>query len=549
MIPSKLINTFRCLDYTKKNTLPIVLKRPLVETLPYATRLFTYYNLYRIVIGALLFGATFTLEHSNRQLRHPDTYQFTTLAYLILNLSIFFYFKIATPLKTKQIIFAAALDIFILHALFFLGKGVTGSIGNLVIITLAASNIMLRGKSGLALAAIASLVTLGVEIDRVMADISSVASIARAGLMGAIYFAVAYIVQNLSHRISQSESLAIQQQQDILELQKLNHQVIQRMRTGIVVCDDYFNVRTVNQACRDLIGLANEQALPDSIKSRIAIWRDNKSIRTTPFRVGDDYPIVQVNFSLLSQEGGDQTLVFIEDTRLLTQQAQQLKLASLGRLTASIAHEVRNPLGAISHATQLLNESENIDSADQKMIDIIQRHCQRVNLIIENTLSLSRRDEPKTEELELSEWLSNAIDDYREHKSGSGSIQLSSDERQPRARFDPNQIEQVLVNLLDNGIRHGLQHNKDAVLTVHLSQTDNGEQAIIDIVNEGPLISEEVKAHLFEPFFTTETQGTGLGLYLSKEICEANQAQLDYIDSIEGKVCFRIRFAHAKRII
>ena len=520
-----------------------------METLPYAARLFTYYNLYRIVIGALLFGATFTLEHSNGQFRYPDTYQFTTLAYLILNLSIFFYFKIATPLKTRQVVFAAALDIFILHALFFLGKGVTGGLGNLVIITLAASNIMLRGRSGLALAAIASLITLGVEIDRLMADITSAGSIARAGLTGAIYFAVAYIVQNLSHRISQSESLAVQQQQDILELQKLNHQVIQSMRTGIVVCDDHFNVRTVNQACLDLIGLAKGQGLPDSIKSRISLWRNNKSMRTTPFRVGDDYPMVQLNFSLLAQEGGDQTLVFIEDTRLLTQQAQQLKLASLGRLTASIAHEVRNPLGAISHATQLLDESENLDQADQKLIDIIQRHCQRVNLIIENTLSLSRRAEPKTQELDLSEWLDGAISDYGQHKKGSVSIQLSNDEQHPRARFDPNQIEQVLVNLLDNGIRHGQQHDKDAILAVHLSQTENGEQAIIDIINVGPPIPDDVKAHLFEPFFTTESQGTGLGLYLSKEICEANQAQLDYIDSIEGKVCFRIRFAHAKRII
>ena len=520
-----------------------------METLPYAARLFTYYNLYRIVIGALLFGATFTFEHSAGQLRSPDSYQFTTLAYVILNVSIFFYFQLAAPLKTKQVLFASAIDILILHALFFLGKGVTGGLGNLVIITLAASNIMLRGRSGLALAAMASLLTLGVEIDRLMSDLSSVASIARAGLTGAIYFAVAYIVQNLSHRISQSESLAIQQQQDILELQKLNHQIIQSMRTGIVVCDDQFNVRTVNQACRDLIGLENNQPLPDSIKNRVTLWRSNKSIRTTPFRVGDDYPMVQVNFSLLAQEGGNQTLVFIEDTRLLTQQAQQLKLASLGRLTASIAHEVRNPLGAISHATQLLNESENLDSADQKMIDIIQRHCHRVNLIIENTLSLSRRAEPKTQELELLDWLQNAIDDYCQHQKGSPCIKLTSDDQQPRARFDPDQIEQVLVNLLDNGIRHGRQHNKNAELSVHLSQTESGEQAIIDNINEGPPIPDEVKVHFFEPFFTTEAQGTGLGLYLSKEICEANQAQLDYIDSMEGKACFRIRFAHPKRII
>ena len=520
-----------------------------MDSLPQASKLFSYYNLYRITIGILLFGITFTAEHVNSHLRHSDLYQFTTLSYLILNASIFFYFKISGPTSARQIFFAASLDILLLHALFFLGKGVTGGLSNLIIITIAAGNIMIRGRVGLALAALASLCTLGVEIERLLASISSIADIARAGIMGSIYFATAYIVQNLSQRISQSETLALQQQQDILELQKLNHQIIQSMRTGIIVCDESFRILTLNNACASLIGLISGQALPKQIIDRIEIWRSDPEIRTTPFRIGEDYPMVQVNFSTLQQETGNQTLIFIEDTRLMTQQAQQLKLASLGRLTASIAHEVRNPLGAISHATQLLEESDNLDAADRKMIDIVQRHCNRVNLIIENTLSLSRRAEPETSEVSLRDWLENTVAEYRQHQKPEPNIDLQIRHEGAQARFDTNQIEQVLVNLLDNGLRHGLQANSDATLILRLDQTENGEQAFIDVINEGDPIPEETRNHLFEPFFTTEQQGTGLGLYLSKEICEANQAQLDYIDSVDEGVCFRIRFAHPKRIV
>lgn len=520
-----------------------------MDSLPQASKLFNYYNLYRSTIALLLFGATFSFDLLETQYRFPDIHQFTTLAYFILNISFFFYYRIGGETGPRQIFFAAAMDIFLLHLLFYLGNGVTGGMSNLVIITVAASNIMIRGRIGMALAAFASLCSISVEIERLWASYSSLADLARAGLVGSIYFAAAYIVQNLSQRIRQSESLAIQQQQDILELQQLNHQIIQSMRTGIIVCDDQFRILTMNQACMDLIGLENNVPLPEPVTDRIRIWRDQPQMRTTPFRVGEDYPMVQANFSMLHQEAGARTLIFIDDTRLMTQQAQQLKLASLGRLTASIAHEVRNPLGAISHATQLLDESENIDAADRKMIDIIQRHCQRVNLIIENTLTLSRRAEPETSEIELATWLNQVIVDWKEHQKDLPEINLENTTGHARARFDPNQIEQVLINLLDNALRHGRQFAPDKSLQVKLAMTETGEQAFIDVINAGHPIPEEVTIHLFEPFFTTDSQGTGLGLYLSKEICEANQAQLDYIDSHTDGICFRIRFAHPKRII
>jgi len=520
-----------------------------LETSPQTPTLFGYYNLYRTVIGILLFGMTFSQQSLLAEYRDANSFQLVALGYLLINIALLVVFRISRAVSPKQVFSSATLDILVLHVLFYYGNGITGGLSNLLIISVATANIMIRGNIGLSFAAFASLLSISLEIERFLVSFSAVSDIARAGLLGSIYFATAFIVQNLTRRIDQSESLALQQKQDILELEKLNHQIIQSMRTGIIVCDEHFNIKMLNNACLDLITLTQGDALPGFLRDRITLWKNNPAFRTTPFRASEDSPMVQANFSRLNKDTGTETLIFIDDTRRMTQQAQQLKLASLGRLTASIAHEVRNPLGAISHATQLLAESEHLEPADRKMTDIIQRHCKRVNLIIENTLNLSRRDEPETQEVKLVRWLEDIISEYKQHQKGDTKIALEINHTEVLARFDPDQIEQVLVNLMDNGIRHAEKKNKASTLKIRTDQTLKGEQAFIDVIDEGDGVPEENLPHLFEPFFTTETQGTGLGLYLSKEICEANQAQLDYIDDHSGGACFRIKFAHPKRVI
>jgi two-component system sensor histidine kinase PilS (NtrC family) len=183
------------------------------------------------------------------------------------------------------------------------------------------------------------------------------------------------------------------------------------------------------------------------------------------------------------------------------------------------------------------------------MTDIIQRHSKRVNRIIENTLLISRRAEPRTEEIRLSDWLATLVEEYQEQRREAVRIRLDIQAPKATARFDPSQISQVLINLIDNGLKHGHAESDDNGLTVRLGQTPDGGQAYIEVIDQGPGISADNLIHLFEPFFTTAAQGTGLGLYLSREICEANQAQLDYIESGLPGACFRLMFAHYKRIV
>jgi two-component system sensor histidine kinase PilS (NtrC family) len=242
------------------------------------------------------------------------------------------------------------------------------------------------------------------------------------------------------------------------------------------------------------------------------------------------------------------TLIFVEDTRQITQQAQQLKLASLGRLTASIAHEIRNPLSAISHAAQLMQESTELKSDDKRLANIVENHSQRVNTIIENVISLSRRSQATPHKFELQTWLEEFVKEFcQAHQYDADLILVRVDPVDLQVSADSEQLKQVLFNLCQNGMRYSEKHTGKANLALHAYQSATNDLPALDIIDEGPGIPEDDRSRIFEPFFTTENSGTGLGLYLAKELCEANQVNLDYLVTDQGKSCFRLGFQHPER--
>ncbi len=244
-------------------------------------------------------------------------------------------------------------------------------------------------------------------------------------------------------------------------------------------------------------------------------------------------------------------LVFLEDNRQIVQRVRQMKLASLGRLTASIAHEIRNPLGAISHASQLLKESGTASVDDKRMIEIILDHCNRVNMIIEDVLDVSRHDDTLAQKIVLKTWLEEFIENYKATHDQCYEIELTIEESDTRVNVISGQLEQVLNNLFDNGLRYSKQNTNRATLQViaGLDSRDGDYQPYIHVIDDGIGITDSDEALLFEPFHTTESNGTGLGLYISKELCEANQSQLSYRKTEEGKSCFSIYFSHPERSV
>lgn len=529
-----------------------------------ATRLFRIYNHYRLAICLLLIGLLFVEPGDlGIHFRAPELFRIGVVVYLSLNAFIALLLVAGAKPQPRHIVLSVTLDIIVLHGFVYCTSGIESGLANLVIVAVAAGNILTPSRIGTLYAALAAIGSLLLASWSTLALGDKADVIVRAGTLGILYFAAAFVLQSITRRMTRSEALASSRAQSILQLEQINQQIIQRMRTGILVVDRFGSIRLVNAAAEELLfgipggSLAKRspkgQTLPLPLRARLDDWLKQSEHRATPFQASATAPLVQANFTQLDQDNGDLILVFVEDISKVTQQAQQMKLAALGRLTAGIAHEIRNPLGAISHAAQLMEESDHLDSGDLKMLDIIRRHSRRANGIIENVLDLSRRREARSELIEVKSWLPEFVADYQQTARNDADpqpvISLDIDNNVPQARFDPSQIDQVLVNLCDNGLRYSLNHSGAATLHIHGGVTSDGERAFIDVRDQGPGISREDRSSVFEPFFTTDKRGTGLGLYLARELCEANQAHLSLLNDDQPGCCFRITFAHPGRLI
>jgi two-component system sensor histidine kinase PilS (NtrC family) len=235
-------------------------------------------------------------------------------------------------------------------------------------------------------------------------------------------------------------------------------------------------------------------------------------------------------------------MMMIDDEAALAEQAQRLKLASLGQLTASIAHEIRNPLGAIGHATQLLAESPGLGSGDQQLMGIIRNNVHRVNEVVENVLQLSRRDRARPITTELRRWLEPLLDDFRRsHHLREDQVALAIDPPDTAVLVDPSQMGQVVAILLDNAAAHFAREPAQLRVSVEGGETAAAGR-YLDVRDNGPGIAAEALDRIFEPFYSTRHHGTGLGLYIARELGETNQVRLEYFPNTGGGSCFRLSF-------
>lgn len=485
----------------------------------------------------------------------PRLFAYTAFSYALVNLLVLvlLWRNHFTP-RTEQIVTILLMDIVAVVLLMHASNGMEGSLAYLLLICVAAGSIFLRGTASIALAGLSTILILSESIYSTYTGHTGDRAVFAAGIFGVLLFATAFAFGSLSERIRRSTQEALSQAEHAAYLQRLSQLIIERMRTGIVVVDKNDRVVMLNRAAKILVGLPEPRpnhklavSRVPSLSEHLTIWRKYPHTRSPHLKTRADGPEIRVSFAQMESGPGSDTLIFVEDNRSLSQQAQQLKLASLGRLTASIAHEVRNPLGAISHAAQLLTESSTVAGADKRLGEIIQNHSRRVNHIIENILQLSRRKAAVAEPVHLSEWLENFVHEYRLTKR-SVDIDLELRDGSAKTRVDPSQLQQVLTNLCDNGLRYSLERNGTESLTLATGIDLTTELPYIEVIDDGDGIADEDVEQVFEPFFTTESTGSGLGLYISRELCEANQATLDYKRTEEGKSCFRINFAHPERV-
>ena len=511
------------------------------------------YNIYRVVLGFFLTLLTSSaLRDGLIDLRNADLYESLSWIYLIVNVLIAL--LLHRGKRDVHLFVLAVVDIFLLSVLFYAAGGATSGLGNLLIIPVAAGNILLHGRIGQLLAALASMALIYLTFFLSLSDPALNQSYLQVGVLGCIYFAVALFVQRLSRRLRHSEGLAQQHAASLASMEKLNQLIIQRMRTGIIVLGDNADVLLANEAAAQMLGkavirgMALDRLAPD-LDQRLRQWQINPSIRALPFRNHIGGAELMASFKRLPEDASESTLIFLDDNTVVAQQAQQLKLASLGRLTASLAHEIRNPLSAISHAAQLLSEAEHFQAQDRRLTDIIQQHSKRMNRVIETVLELSRRRQSDPQLVDLTIWLAQFVRDYPLTNPSTDIIECEFEKEGILTRMDPNQLTQVLSNLCQNAFRYSGAPGTARTIWLKLYEQPGTELPTLEVIAHGPGIDDRHVSQVFEPFFTTEPTGTGLGLYISRELCESNQARLEYATLQPRGSCMRIVFAHPKRLV
>jgi two-component system sensor histidine kinase PilS (NtrC family) len=344
---------------------------------------------------------------------------------------------------------------------------------------------------------------------------------------------------------------------DLANLSQLSQYIVQNLRESIVVVDHENRIRLINESAAVMLGDRN--AYPGALLGEaspqllylLETWRQRAAIPATQaqtFVGADGGHVIQPHFAPLGGSEPTPVIVFLEDTELLAAKIQQSKLAGLGRLSASIAHEIRNPVGAMSHAAQLLGESSSLSAEDKRLTEIVRTNGDRVRQIIENVMSMGRRENSRPERLILSAWLTGFRDEFcATMQIAPERLATSSLLGDVEIQVDPSQLRQIIWNLCENAAKYGKLENGEVHIELRVGRLASTARPFLEVADRGAGIAAQHREKIFEPFFTGNERGTGLGLFLARELAQTNGATLLYEPRTSGGSLFRIVFRDPER--
>ncbi len=489
---------------------------------------------YRVVL-ALLIGAGYTFINSILQLgnQSPGAVVPTLVAYTFTSVLLLIPAKMREPSLTLQVTVGVVVDVIAVVMLLHASGGIRSGLGVMLLVSIASAGLISRGRLAFFHAAIASLAVLVEQTLQVFQHESPPAEFVQAGLTSLAYFATAGLGFTLARYARTSEQLAAERNIDLANLSQINELVIRDMQDGILVVDKEGLIRQHNPRLTQLLG-----PLPAGRRPTLADYAPEVARLLDDFHRGSDTTFMamhsprskselQVRFVPIGTGEPPPTVIFVEDVGRARAQAQQMKLVALGRLTASIAHEIRNPLSSIGHAADLLAEDAPDPSSNERLLAIIRDNVHRLDRMVQEVLYLNRRDRAQPEAIEPRAWLSNFAHQFgASEKVAEDALDVQVRTSQ-RIHFDRQHLDQVLWNLARNAWRHG--RKQTGSVRIVLSPSASPGQLELSVLDDGPGVPPEARAHLFEPFFTTDAQGTGLGLYIARELCEGNGARLEHI--------------------
>jgi len=494
-----------------------------------------FFNIYRLgvatvfVCAILIFSGSIGFGSQN-----PALFASVSSAYLALALMFYVALQLFKRGFNLHLTLQVATDILALTLLMFASGGANSGISFMLLVVLAGAGLVGQGRLTLFFAALATLAVLVEQAFRVLQLGGNPEDFIRTGITSIGFFATAITARLLARRVVANEELARRRGVELADQMSISQRIIRDMQDGVLVVGPDGLVRQFNPQAEKLLG-ASAAPMSDLVSfSRVLAehyprWHLQSVEAAEIVRDPVNGRLLRARF-LPAGEGGN-ALIYIEDLDRELAQTQQLKLAALGRLTANMAHEIRNPLSAISHAAELLAE-EDRDVTQTRLTRIIGDNAQRLNRLVAEVLELGRRDRAQPELIRLDSFIETFLDEYAVNDNQAKEIVELSVDHAAMLRFDRSHLNRVLWNLLDNALRYC--RGKRGSIRLETRPASSPGRTELHIIDDGAGIGPALRSQVFEPFFTTHSSGTGLGLYIARELCDANGGMLEIRDNALG---------------
>src|SRR5579872_3455200 len=521
-----------------------------------AWRVIGLLNLYRLLVPLLLLamqvvaGAQWALLPT-----HPRLFQSACVAYLTAAVLLIMARRLEWSSLRIVALVNAGVDSTAIALILYSSGGVTSGLGILLVLPVAATAVLMHYRYAFLYAAVAALGVLIQQIFVTLQDGAPTSDYTTAGVLGVVLFTIVLVAWPMADRLRESEALVRRQEVDLANLAQLSQYIVQHLRESILVIDTQDRIRLINESAAHILG--DSDAFPEALLGEasprllylLETWRQNQgtmpaiSSLDQTFVGADGARVIRAHFAPLGTANPSPVIVFLEDTSLLAEKVQQSKLAALGRLSASIAHEIRNPVGAMSHAGQLLGESPNLTAGEKRLTEIIRSNADRVSAIINNVLQLSKREQARLETLSLHAWTEEFHEEFCETMQlPREQLVTSYPTPDTEVRADPTQLRQIVWNLCENAFKHAAPQNTAGAVEIRFGRLSPASRPFLQVMDRGPGVSPEHAERIFEPFFSGG-RGTGLGLFLARELAQTNGATLLYEARQGGGSIFRLVFA------
>jgi two-component system sensor histidine kinase PilS (NtrC family) len=516
-------------------------------------------NLYRLLVPLLLLGMqalagpVITLGPT-----HPRLFVGACIAYFTAALLLIIARRLAWSSLRIVALVNASVDALAIAFILYAAGGVASGLGILLALPVFALAVLADRRDAFLIAAVAALAVLVQQVFSAVTDATPATDYVTAGLLGAVLFVTSLATWPVAHRLRESNALVLRRELDLANLAQLSQYIVQHLRESILVIDAQDRIRLINESAAGMLGDRN--AFPDALIGEasprllflLESWRKGAaaagpdSPADPTFVAADGARIIRPHFAALGSTTPGPVLIFLEDTSILAERVQQSKLAALGRLSASIAHEIRNPVGAMSHAGQLLAESASLTSDDRRLTEIIRANATRVSGIIDNVQRLSRREPARLEWLMLTAWTEEFQAEFCDTMQLPRARLIVSSTDDLEVRADPDQLRQIVWNLCDNALKYAVHDDAARTIEIRYGRMPANARPYFEVADRGEGVRPEIVERIFEPFFTSG-RGSGLGLFLARELAQANAATLLYEPRAGGGSIFRLVFADRRR--